>query len=385
MDEKISLAMSEKQIELEKEKLYSDYRAFRHKVNVRGKDLHIKIKKTQEKMKKNLILLKQEFPKKQFTSLKKRIKQFHKSNTIEEKKSPISKKYKNYLNSTIKYVNYLKNENIELSRLNELNLHNISQKLLSRPHSAISILKNKNLNELTNKIQNSSLRHLKKVNIGRINDNLRKTINLGFIKYNPISNLKDLYYIKKNNSYVKENFEKMKTKMNNKIKDEIDGKFYKKKYEKIVNQNLKKNNESSTQRDIPRSKSTGFYSLNTSKKFYQKKMLKEKEQKEFELMEDTIEPLYNTLDITPILKYIDDTVNEKNRDKNNINEKKNIYFPDLQKTAKSLSKLNKYKKEKENEKDNKETFQIIDYDEISLYKRYEECKEQLIKAFNKRK
>jgi hypothetical protein len=57
----------------------------------------------------------------------------------------------------------------------------------------------------------------------------------------------------------------------------------------------------------------------------------------------------------------------------------------LQKTAKSLSKLNKYKKEKENEKDNKETFQIINYDEISLYKRYEECKEQLIKAFNKRK
>ena len=385
MDEKISLAMSEKQVELEKEKLYSDYRAFRHKVNVRGKDLHIKIKKTQEKMKKNLILLKQEFPKKQFSSLKKRIKQFHKSNTIEEKKSPISKKYKNYLNSTIKYVNYLKNENIELSRLNELNLHHISQKLLSRPHSAISILKNNNLNELTNKIQNSSLRHLKKVNIGRINDNLRKTINLGFIKYNPISNLKDLYYIKKNNSYVKENFEKMKTKMNNKIKDEIDGKFYKKKYEKIVNQNLKKNNESSTQREIPRPKSTGFYSLNTSKKFYQKKMLKEKEQKEFELMEDTIEPLYNTLDITPILKYIDDTVNEKNRDKNTITEKKNIYFPDLQKTAKSLSKLNKYKKEKENEKDNKETFQIIDYDEISLYKRYEECKEQLIKAFNKRK
>ena len=353
---------------------------------MREKNFHIQLRNRQNEIKKNTLLLKEEYYKKKRKIYQLENNKTSKSTIIQEDNR---KKCKKLINTLNKNINHLENENIELNKLNELNLYNTSKKLLVRPHSAISLMNNKDsLFEITKKIQNCSNQRLKRVNLIRINDHLRKSINLSLHKFNPITNLKDLYYIKKNNPEIWNDIERMKIKINNRIKDELSGRFYKKKYEKVKNNNLRKSNENINQfhKGMQRTKSTNCLSFNTSKNnFYNISNLKDKEEqnKEYKLMEDSIEPLSHTLEINSIIKFIDETIKDKNKNKSNLLEKKNIYFPNLSKTEKAIEKLVNFKISKEKENKNKEDFKMFDYEEFSIMKKYEESKEELINDYNK--
>ena len=385
MDSQKKLKINEIPMDFIKENKNLNSRIFKQKYNMKQKDFLIQLRNKQTEMNKNILILKGEKQKKKRKISQTKTHKISKSTIIEEDKDYISEKCKKMINISNKNLNHLKNENIELNKLNELNLYNTTKQLLIRPHSSISLLKNKDsLFEINNRIQNSSNKRLKRVNLIRINDNLRKSINVSLYKFNPVMNLKDLYYIKKNNPEIKDKMEHMKIKINNRIKDELTGRFYKKKYEKVKKNYLRKTNESI--KENQRTKSTNFLSFNTSKNnFHNISNLKDKEEqnKEYNLMEDSIEPLSHILDISSIIKFIDDTAKDKNKNNSNLLEKKNIYFPNLNKTEKAIEKLINYKILKEKENKNKEDIKIINYDDFSIMKKYEESKNDLINNYNK--
>ena len=386
MDNQKKLEINKNFIDLLQENKNVNFRVFRQKYNMREKNFHIQLRNRQNEIKKNTLLLKEEYYKKKRKIYQLENNKTSKTTIIQEDNR---KKCKKMINTLNKNINHLENENIELNKLNELNLYNTSKQLLVRPHSAISLMNNKDsLFEITKNIQNCSNQRLKRVNLIRINDHLRKSINLSLHKFNPITNLKDLYYIKKNNPEIWNDIERMKIKINNRIKDELSGRFYKKKYEKVKSNNLRKSNESINQfhKGMQRTKSTNCLSFNTSKNnFYNISNLKDKEEqnKEYKLMEDSIEPLSHTLEINSIIKFIDETIKDKNKNKSNLLEKKNIYFPNLSKTEKAIEKLVNFKISKEKENKTKEDFKMFDYEEFSIMKKYEESKEELINDYNK--
>ena len=387
MDNQKKLEIKQKNIYLIEDKKNMNFRAFRQKYNMKEKNFHIQLRNKYNEITKNTLILKEEYHKKKRKTYQLENNKIRSKSAIIQKDN--RKKCKKVINILNNNLNHLQNENIELNKINELNLYNTSKKLLIRPHSSISLMNNKDsLLEITEKIQNSSNQRLKRVNLIKINDHLRKSINLSLYNFNPISNLKDLYYIKKNNPEIWQNIERMKIKINNRIKDELTGRFYKKKYEKVKKNNLRKSNESINKfnKGIQRTKSTNFLSFNTSKNnFFNISNLKDKEEqnKEYKLMEDSIEPLSHTLEINSIIKFIDETVKDKNKNKINLLEKKNIYFPNLSKTEKAIENLVNFKISKEIENKNKEDFKIFDYEDFSVMKKYEESKEELINDYNK--
>ena len=63
-----------------------------------------------------------------------------------------------------------------------------------------------------------------------------------------------------------------------------------------------------------------------------------------DLLGDSLNQIFDALEIKPIMKYIDDMKNEKvNRDKNVLNERFNKYFPVFTEAEKILQQIEKRK------------------------------------------
>ena len=62
--------------------------------------------------------------------------------------------------------------------------------------------------------------------------------------------------------------------------------------------------------------------------------------KDYELLNSALDEIFNVLEVDPIVKYIDDYKNEKpNKDKNELKERINNYFPVLIETEKKMQKV----------------------------------------------
>ena len=95
-------------------------------------------------------------------------------------------------------------------------------------------------------------------------------------------------------------------------------------------------------------------------------------------MEDALEPLFSSLEIAPIIKYIDDTVKDKKRDINQINQKQKDYFPKLSETEKAIQKIQLNKINLDNEKFAESALHKVSDEQINLIKELENSKEILL-------
>ncbi len=124
---------------------------------------------------------------------------------------------------------------------------------------------------------------------------------------------------------------------------------------------------------------TNFNSLNSTNTFNMKKKKKiDYKERELELMEDALEPLFNTLEIDPIIKYIDDTVKDDKRNKDLIQKKQKDYFPKILETEKALQKIQTNKINLDNEKNLDIALSKVNDEQISLLKGLEDSKEILL-------
>lgn len=78
--------------------------------------------------------------------------------------------------------------------------------------------------------------------------------------------------------------------------------------------------------------------------------------RDFELLNNELDEIFNVLEVDPIVKYIENFKNEKpNKDKDELNERINNYFPVLIETEKKIQKFEQnqiIKRKKVHEVDN---------------------------------
>ena len=191
---------------------------------------------------------------------------------------------------------------------------------------------------------------------------------------------------------VRRDMEKIKKKLNQKIDDRCQGLYYKKEYLKLKEENEKinraksaakkpfpvkipfnilfPNNNNQKVKVFPNGyKIRAFYDYCVNCEKVQKAKNKELllkfganllfghlHLKDYELLNNALDEIFNVLEVDPIVKYIDDYKNEKpNKDKEEFKERINNYFPVLIETEKKMQKVEQnqiIKRKKVHEVDN---------------------------------
>ena len=248
----------------------------------------------------------------------------------------------------------------------------------------------------------------KVVNIERLNDAFRIEMYNSFYKYNPKKHIKKLNEMQIDNMSLRQNMQKIKDKINNKVEDLCSKKDLLKRYNEIIqskNKNLNFIHPRNFPKDTPfqlKFKSQGninpygyktraLYSYKTHSLEIENKIKRNKRANSLkemnpiklfninnDIMSRTLKKLYVSLDTKNIIKYINDNKNEKASKNEEISEfKKNKYFPVFKEVRNYLKEyeLNKIKyKESDKEKIEKE---IIDI-ENKLLKNINDNKKKII-------
>lgn len=251
-----------------------------------------------------------------------------------------------------------------------------------------------------NKLYSSSKK--KKLNLSRMNYIYRVQMNRTFFKYNPESHLKDLNYFQKDDINLRSDMEKIKSKMNERVTDRCTGKYFKKQMEKLkqtrdfnkkILSDLKLNSignaDTETLKKIPYKIPFNIFLKNSEnneedsnvciipngykiRAYYDKicrderirRLLMKKGNvkvnnnsigdmfdKDYKMLEDTLEKLFHSLEIDPINKYIDNYKNQKSiQNKEILTDREKKYFPNFHDALKIMAKMEESKKLKKNEK-----------------------------------
>lgn len=246
----------------------------------------------------------------------------------------------------------------------------------------------------------------KNINLNRLTNIFRIQISKSFQTYNPINHLKDLNKMQRDSIQIRRQMEEIKQRVNQKITDLCTGRFYKKEYKKLKSMldnnygqsfndytipdkipfNIKleineknrfnniKNNNKSVVLFQNSYKIRALYEYLAKREKKTKKKINDDEldpneliekgfRKDFEQIEDTLENLYNSLEIKPITEYIDTYQNEEiKKDKNKLKEREKKYFPTFKEVDKYLNKIgNEYIcKSKLNKKEVEEKLVILE-------------------------
>jgi len=219
----------------------------------------------------------------------------------------------------------------------------------------------------------------KHLNLARLNDVYRVQMNKSLRQYNAENHLKELNKIQRDNISVRQSMEDVKCKMNQKINDRCQGQYYKKEYLKFKEENEKEKKAKSKEKkpfpvQIPfniffRStdnkkkvkvfphgyKIRAYYDYCASCDRIQKTknndllefgadlIFGHLHNKDYDLIYNSLDELFNALEIEPIVKYIDKFKNEKpNKDKNVLNDRIKSYFPVLTETEKKIQKMEQH-------------------------------------------
>lgn len=232
----------------------------------------------------------------------------------------------------------------------------------------------------------------KHLNLSRLNDIYRVQMNKTFGKYDIEKHLKELNKIQRDDMSVRKDMEKIKKRLNQKIDDRCQGLYYKKEYLKLKEENEKINRaKSAAKKPFPKQipfnilfrnknkqkvkvfpngyKIRAFYDYCVNCEKIQKAKNKELllkfgadllfshlHSKDYELLNNALDEIFNVLEVDPIVKYIEDFKNEKpNKDKDELSERINNYFPVLIETEKKIQKFEQnqiFKRKKVHEVDN---------------------------------
>ena len=219
-----------------------------------------------------------------------------------------------------------------------------------------------------------------KINLARINEIYRVQMNKSLKNYNPELHLRELNKIQLNDIKVRKEMEKVKEKMNKKIDDRCQGLYYKKEYLRFKEENENDRKWRALEKKpfpilIPYNihfiddekhknikvfphgyKIRAYYDYCASCERIQKSKNKDllefgadllfghMQDKDHELLYDSLDELFNALEINPIMKYIDETKDEKvDKDKDVLNERFKKYFPVFVETEKILQQMEKRK------------------------------------------
>ena len=375
---KISILMTEGQKERLKEKKLRNFRLWVNKENLKGQNIIYKINDDKEyiKTQKDILNDEEQNQNKQYKFEKK----LKKLEGIIPSNIMLSKMSRNALTDAYEKINYMKEYTNYWEKENGIRLQKTtSQFCKGRPYSTDNNFNNLPSPELINKLYYNSKKHIKKINYIRYNDCFRRDINKAFQKYNPDINLQHLKKLRNENNEVKKEFEEINNKINKEIEERKKGDYYKKKYKKLINmyQGEKINNTK-----MSKTRSTNFNSLNNTKNTFNMKKKKKIDfkEKELDLMENALEPLFSTLEIQPIIKYIDDTYKDKTilSDKNILYIKEKDYFPKLAETERAIQKIHLNKINIESERNLDNTLQKVNDDQMNLLKGLENSKELLL-------
>ena len=305
----------------------------------------------------------------------------------------------NLLSNKINLFNsFNKNKKIDFSPINK---SKNSLKSNFNPHSPINLFANKGEEKYRNLINIDipklySINKKKNLNLSRFNDTYRIQMNKTLKHYNAVNHLKDLNKIQRDDISVRESMEKIKSKVNQKIDDRCQGQYYKKQYIKLKEENEKGKKENRPKkikypdqvpfnilfRDANNKKKIkvfphgykirAFYDFSSSCERIQKSndkdlfdfgtslLFKHFNNKNYDLLYNSLDELFNSLEIKPIIKYIDKFKNEKSiKDKNILNERIKKYFPALTETEKNLQKIEQHFKKKNNNFKKEDLLEII--------------------------
>ena len=220
----------------------------------------------------------------------------------------------------------------------------------------------------------------KQLNFARINEIYRVQMNKSLKKYDADRHLKELNKIQLNNIKVRKDMEKVKGRVNKKLDNICQGLFYKKQYLKIKEENDKNKKMKSQEKKptpfyIPFNiyfkddekhknvkvfphgyKMRAFYDYYASCERIQKSknndlidfgadlLFGHMNAKDHELLYESLDELFNALEIQPIMKYIDEIKNEKvSRDENVLKERFKKYFPVFTESKKIMQEMEKRK------------------------------------------
>ena len=275
-----------------------------------------------------------------------------------------------------------KNKKINIISLNKNNMH---PKLNFNLYSPTNLLFDKGEEKYRNLIKIDiprlySLNKKRHLNLSRLNNEYRFQMNKSLHHYNPENHLKELNKIQRDNISVRQSMEDIKKKINQKINDRCKGLYFKKEYLKLKEENEKEKKENpSTKKSFPEQipfnilfkdkngkrkikifpngyKIRAFYDYCTN----YDKMQKSKENeflelgtnllfghfqnRDYDLFYNSLDQLFNSLEIEPIMKYIDKFKSEKaTKDKNILNERIKSFFPALTESEKKIQKIEQHK------------------------------------------
>ena len=219
-----------------------------------------------------------------------------------------------------------------------------------------------------------------KLNLSRINEVYRVQMNKSLRKYNPERHLKELNKIQLNDIKVRKDMEKVKGKINKKLDDRCQGQYYKKEYLRFKEDNEKNKKWRALEkkpfpklipfnipfRDNEKHKNVKVFPNGYKIRAYYEYcagceriqnsqnddlmklgadlLFGHMNKKDHDLLYDSLDILFNSLETKPIMKYIDDLKNEKvNKDKNVLNERLKKYFPAFIETEKMIQLMEKRK------------------------------------------
>ena len=226
----------------------------------------------------------------------------------------------------------------------------------------------------------------KHLNLARLNDVYRVQMNKSLRQYNMENHLKELNKIQRDNMSVRQSMENVKCKINQKINDRCQGQYYKKEYLKFKEENEKEKKVKSKEKKVKSKEKKRYpakipFNILFRNKDEKKKVkvfphgykirayydycascdriekLKNNDlhefgdnilfghlhNKDYDLIYNSLDELFNALEIEPIIKYIDKFKNEKpNKDKNILNDRIQNFFPVLTETEKKIQKMEQH-------------------------------------------
>ena len=371
--------MTEAQKRRLKEQKLRNFRLYTHTKGLRGQDICFKIEEDKKKIKYEKAILNEEDLNPDKKQLKFQKKRRHISGIIPSNLG-VSNLCRNVLTDAYEKINYMKEYTNFWEKENGKRLQRTTEQFCKgRPYSTNNNFSNLPSPKLMDQLYIHPKKHIKPINYIRYNDSFRRDINRAFQLYNPEINLRFLKELRLENNDVKKVLDEINDKINLEIEERKKGDFYKKKLKKI--QNDYNRPESSSIGHFQKTHSTNFNSVNSTKNNFfnlKKKKKIDYKEKELELMEDALEPLFSSLEIAPIIKYIDDTVKDKKRDINQINQKQKDYFPKLSETEKAIQKIQLNKINLDNEKFAESALHKVSYEQINLIKELENSKEILL-------
>ena len=371
--------MTEAQKRRLKEQKLRNFRLYTHTKGLRGQDICLKIEDNKKKIRYEKAILNEEdlYPDK--NQLKFQKKRRHISGIIPSNLE-VSNLCRNVLTDAYEKINYMKEYSNFWEKENGKRLQKTTEQFCKgRPYSTNINFSNLPSPQLMDQLYIHPKKHIKPINYIRYNDSFRRDINRAFQLYNPEINLRFLKELRLENNDVKNFLDEINNKINLEIEERKKGDFYKKKFKKIQDYNY--NRPESNNGNFQKTHSTNFNSTNTTKNNFfnlKKKKKIDYKERELELMEDALEPLFNSLEISPIIKYIDDTVKDKKRDINQLSKKQKDYFPKLSETEKAIQKIQLNKINLDNEKFAESALHKVSDEQINLIKELENSKEILL-------